>query len=168
MKIVVGSLNQTKIKAVQAVFKEADVLAKAVPSGVRRQPIGDEETLQGAINRARYSIENYPYDIGIGLEGGVLFLGEGLYLCNWGALIMSNGKVFTAGGARILLPNEFKTRIENGVELSDVMDEYTKKKGIRHHEGAIGIFTNRRVLRHEMFTHIVTLLKGQMEYNHKL
>jgi len=44
------------------------------------------------------------------------------------------------------------------------MDDYTRKKNIRHHEGAIGIFTNGKMLRKDMFAHVVILLRGQLEY----
>ena len=39
-------------------------------SGVSPQPFSDEETIQGAINRARAAVKETGADIGIGLEGG--------------------------------------------------------------------------------------------------
>lgn len=164
MKIVVGSLNQTKVNAVTALFKDAHVLSETVPSYVSAQPIGDEETKDGAMNRAQNAANLYPGSYGIGLEGGVMFLQEKLYLCNWGALATPQGKIYTASGARIQLPDEFIEPLTNGKELSEVMDDFTQKQGIRHHEGAIGIFTNGEILRHEMFSHVVALLKGQLAY----
>lgn len=164
MKIVIGSLNETKVKAVKDVFSEAEVIAESVPSDVSAQPIGDEETELGAINRARKAKELHPNSIGIGLEGGVMYLHNDLYLCNWGALVSEERQVFTASGAKIKLPAEFINKIELGFELSEIMDDYTTKKNIRHHEGAIGIFTNGKILRKDMFAHVVSLLRGQMEY----
>ena len=32
---------------------------------------------------------------------------HGLFMCNWGALATSDGKIFVAGGARITLPDDF-------------------------------------------------------------
>lgn len=164
MNIVIGSLNETKINAVKAVFQEANIIKKAVPSDVPAQPIGDVETRIGAINRAKHAVANSPECIGIGLEGGVMYVENELFLCNWGAVVTTDGYIYTAGGARIHLPAEFLEPLKKGVELSELMDTFTKKQGIRHYEGAVGIFTNGQVLRHEMFTHVVKLLKGQMEY----
>lgn len=164
MRIVIGSLNETKINAVKEVFPEADIVPASVPSEVSNQPVGDEETEQGAINRAQNARDLYSNSIGIGLEGGVMLHRGALFLCNWGALVTPDRKSYTASGARIKLPSEFKKKIEQGLELSEIMDEYTSKKNIRHHEGAIGIFTNGRMFRMDMFSHVVTLLRGQMEY----
>lgn len=164
MKLIVGSLNRTKINAVKTVFPNAIVKGVDVPSQVSAQPIGDDETRQGAINRAVAAKEMERGVCGIGLEGGVMVIGEELYVCNWGALVTDQGKVFTAGGARIRLPNQFKEEISSGKELSEVMDNYTKKENIRFHEGAIGIFTNGHLLREEMFAQVVMLLRGQLEY----
>lgn len=164
MKVIVGSKNKTKVEAVKSIFTDVSIIAKEVPSNVSAQPIGDEETLQGAMNRAKAARKLEKNCIGIGLEGGVMYLNDDLYLCNWGALADQYGEIFTASGARIKLPKSFHEKIDSGMELSEIMNEYTKRHDIRHKEGAIGIFTNHLVLRSEMFSHVVKLLKGQMEY----
>lgn len=164
MKLIVGSLNRTKINAVKNIFPNASVIGVDVPSQVSAQPIGDDETRQGAINRAVAANEIETGVCGIGLEGGVMVIEEELYVCNWGALVTEQGKLYTASGARIRLPNQFKSEISSGKELSEVMDSYTQKENIRFHEGAVGIFTNGHLLREEMFAQVVMLLRGQLEY----
>lgn len=164
MKVAVGSTNQTKIGAVQGAMPEVLLIPVSVPSGVSNQPFSDEETLQGAVNRARNALEATDADIAIGLEGGVLETGRGLFLCNWGALVARTGETLYAGGARIQLPDEFLHPLLSGKELSEIMDEYTKRRDIRSNEGAIGIFTNGYVNREEMFTHVAKLLVGQYMY----
>lgn len=161
---MISSFNQAKVRAVTSVFKAANIRSVAVASDVPPQPIGDEETLTGAINRAENAREQYRQAIAIGLEGGVMYLQNQLYLNNWGALITPDGIRYTAAGARIRLPDSFIEEINAGTELSDLMQAYTKKANIRHHEGAIGIFTNLQLSRAEMFAQVVTLLKGQMEF----
>ena len=42
-----------------------------VPSGVSDQPTGHAETATGAVNRAAAVLEAGPYELGVGLEGGV-------------------------------------------------------------------------------------------------
>lgn len=167
MKVVVGSKNQTKVGAVKEVWKEANITAISASSGVAAQPFSDEETMQGAINRAKRALEKEQADIGIGLEGGVMKTEHGLFMCNWGALATSTGKVFVAGGARIKLPDDFVAPLESGKELSEVMEEFVNRKDIRSHEGAIGIFTDHYVDRTGLFVHVVKLLVGQYKYDEK-
>ena len=51
-KIYIGSKNPAKIAAVEEVFINYSIISQDVDSGVSCQPIGDEETIQGALNRA--------------------------------------------------------------------------------------------------------------------
>lgn len=165
MKIIVSSLNKTKINAVKNVYADMEVIACEAASNVSEQPMSDEETRTGAINRAKNSHKAHPEAITIGLEGGVMQIGNELYLTNWGALILPSGRLYTAAGARISLPNEFISRLAKGAELSEIMDVYAKQADIRSNAGAIGIFTKDYVSRTDLFTHLVKLLRGQMEYN---
>ncbi|MBO9131234.1 DUF84 family protein [Bacillus sp. 165] len=166
MNIAVGSLNKTKVGAVAQAFieKSVTIIPISVPSGVSAQPFSDEETMEGALNRANAALNETGADIGVGLEGGVVETAYGLFLCNWGALAVYNGVTVVAGGARIKLPDEFLTPLKEGAELSQVMDAYTKRNDIRSNEGAVGIFTSGYINREEMFTHVAKLLVGQYKY----
>ncbi|WAA10089.1 DUF84 family protein [Fervidibacillus albus] len=165
MKIAIGSTNRAKIEAVQRAFSDDIVVSVNVPSGVNAQPFSDEETIRGAIQRAKNALEKTDVHIGIGLEGGVMESPHGLMLCNWGALMSkSDSSPIIAGGARILLPEMISERLRKGEELGPIMDDYCKRTNIRHHEGAIGIFTNGLITRGEMFSHVVLMLKGQYMY----
>lgn len=164
MELIIGSKNPAKINAVEVIFPSHQVIAMDVPSNVAAQPMSDEETRQGAINRAQQCMQAASHSIGIGLEGGVMHIDNQLYICNWGALVTQNGTVYTASGARIALPEAFVAQLNNGVELGSLMDDYADKQNVRQKEGAVGIFTNDLVSRQEMFVHVVKLLRGQWEY----
>src|SRR5690625_5255875 len=116
MKIIVGSKNPTKIKAVEGVFLNDEVISLDVPSNVSVQPFSDEETMLWAINRAKECLKASPNSIGIGLEGGVMYVEDKLYLCNWGALATPNGEIYTASGARIRLPEDIETQLKRSEE----------------------------------------------------
>ncbi|RTR29559.1 DUF84 family protein [Robertmurraya yapensis] len=167
MKVVIGTKNPAKIKAVEAAFEGyvAEFVSVNVASGVNEQPFSDEETIKGAVNRALAALE--VGDVGIGLEGGVHEHESGLFLCNWGALAVKGEAPFIAGGARIPLPEEIASKLRSGKELGPVMDEYAQKENIRKQEGAVGVFSNGRVDRAEMFSHVMKLLVGQYEYKLK-
>lgn len=164
LKIAVASENPAKIQAVKECFTELGIEAGILPvktkSGVPAQPFSLEETRQGAVNRASAALAG-EVDLSIGLEGGVYEMGETMYLCNWGALASSKGKIYTAGGAQIPLPEEIARELRNGYELGPVMDHYANETGIRHHKGAIGILTANMMNRRDMFGHIIKLLVGQ-------
>jgi inosine/xanthosine triphosphatase len=164
MKLVIGSVNPTKVQAVERVFTEWEVTGSATDSGVSHQPMSDEQTKQGAVNRALLALDKQSADAGAGLEGGVMSIENKLYLCNWGALTFPSGTIFTASGARIELPDEFLPELQAGKELGEIMEAYAKKTDVRMNEGAIGIFTNGQIDRRAMFTHVMQLLRGQMEY----
>ncbi|MFC5543346.1 MAG: DUF84 family protein [Bacilli bacterium] len=165
MKVAIGTLNRAKALAVQNVintyFDDVEFLEVDVPSNVSNQPFSDEETRQGAINRALNALEATGADLNFGLEGGVREMEGIMYCCNWGALALKNGQVLTAAGALFMLPEEIAEKLRDGEELGPVMDEYAHEKGTRHHKGAIGILTANLISRTEMFEHIVKILVGQ-------
>ena len=164
-KVYVGSTNVVKLEAVKEVFNDYEVIGFNVESGVSSQPFSDEETLLGALNRAK----GLPKDgLRIGLEAGVQITNDIMYLVNFGVLIDANDNVFYAGGTRIPLPNKVSERLEGKeTELSIVMDELYNTVDIKHKEGAIGLFTNQVVKRKDIFVHIVKLLYGQYLYYQK-
>ena len=167
MKIVVGSTNKAKVQAVQQSIPTSWELSTInVPSGVSNQPFSDEETIQGAITRASNALEQTDASVAIGLEGGVVETPYGLFLCNWAALkVKETQKTYIAGGARIPVPEEVAVKLRAGQELGPVMEEYTSVHDVRSNEGAIGIFTNAKITRSTMFSHIIDLLIGQYEYD---
>ncbi len=166
MKIIIGSKNPAKVLAVKNAFSDGgfEFVSMDIPSGVSEQPFSDEETIEGAKNRALNALKKGNGLLGIGLEGGVQETSSGLMLCNWGALASSNLDLIIAGGARLLLPEEIAIKLRAGEELGPVMDDYAKKQNVRKNEGAVGIFTNGYINRIEMFTHIAKMLIGQYQY----
>jgi len=169
MEFMIGTTNPAKVKAVKEVlaihFPQALIAEIEVGSGVSEQPLSDDETRLGAINRALRAAGKEVSAIGIGLEGGVRILEGQMYLCNWGALTLPDGTRFTAGGAQIPLPKEIADELMAGKELGPVVDAYFKSSGIRMKEGAIGMLTANAVKRDELFVHILQLLVGQYKYH---
>lgn len=168
MLVSIGTKNRAKSVAITNIvnnyFEHVEYIQMDVPSNVSEQPQTDEETRQGAINRAKNSLQQSGADLNFGLEGGVRIIDDTMYCCNWGALALKDGTVITAAGASFLLPERVASEIRSGKELGPVMDAFTNEKGIRHSKGAIGVFTTNLVDRTEMFEHIVKLLIGQYLY----
>lgn len=165
MIIGVGTKNPAKLDAVKrlVVSENMDVMIRGydVPSGISAMPMSDAETRQGAMNRARAVLDADPeVTVAIGMEGGASRFEGDMLLCNWGALADRNGQQLTAAGARIPLPAPLVAGIEAGRELGDVADEYAHQIDVRSNGGTIGILTEGRVSRSDMFLHILQLLYG--------
>jgi inosine/xanthosine triphosphatase len=168
LKIAIGTQNKAKVQAIQKGFREhyenVSFECLKTESNVSEQPFSDQETIEGALNRAKNVLRMTDADIGIGLEGGVTETLYGMFLCNWGGLVDRKGNEIIAGGARISLPAEIGKGLRQGRELGPLMDDFTQRSGIRQSEGAVGVFTDGIVTRDAMFLHVVQLLIGQWKY----
>lgn len=164
MKVAIGTKNKAKVKAVETIlstyFNDVTFEPLDVHSEVSEQPFSEEETRQGAINRAKNCLNQSDADMSFGLEGGVKEIEGKMYCVNWGALALKDGTIFTAGGATFLLPDEVSSQLMQGFTLGEVMEKYTNTKNINHSEGAIGVFTAKLIDRAQMFEHIVKILVG--------
>ncbi|NEU29984.1 DUF84 family protein [bacterium LRH843] len=167
MKVAIGTKNPAKVQAVKGTLirEKLRIVSVKVESGVQPQPFSDEETMNGALNRAKAALQIENADLGIGLEGGVVETTVGLMLCNWGAICHKDGRQWLAGGARIPLPAYIAECIQAGEELGAVMERVSGDQEIRKKQGAMGVYTAGWVNRKELFSHIVKLLYGQYAYD---
>ncbi len=163
--IAVGSTNPVKVQAVKQALagENVRILPYAASSEVSAQPLSDEETRTGAIQRAQNCLDNCEADLAIGLEAGVSFHGDNVYLSHWGALVHERQK-FTSNGPQILLPRSFQKELLAGRILEELMHEKTGIESLGKKAGAIAVFTGNRVNREQMLTQIVQVLIGQYLY----
>ena len=146
MRIAVGSANQIKIDAVSEaanqVFQGQDIEVISVKSasGVPDQPIGLEQTLEGAKNRARFALQNTEADLATGLEGGVFNLGGRLIDIG---IVYILGHTTAAGlgiSQGIALPAEIAEVVTSGSELGVALDELYQS-GTIHSRDCTGFLT---------------------------
>lgn len=165
-QIAVGSNNSVKIQAVKNALGNEDiqVISCAASSNVREQPLSNEETLQGAINRAQDCLKRTGANLAIGLEAGVVFLQDQVYLCHWGAIVDLNQNTYFTNGPLILLPSTYRKALEEGKNLEDIMHHSTGIENLGAKEGAIGVFTRNSLNREQILTQIVKALIGQYRY----
>lgn len=125
MIVAVGTENQAKIAAVVEIVAlafpdtQVDIRSHSVTSGVRDQPLTDNETIQGAVNRARTVSEIEPNtDIAIGLEGGVQDTEFGMFLRGWVAVIETKtNRIFYGHSGGMRIPDDIADELRNGEEL---------------------------------------------------
>lgn len=157
MKIRVGSGNPVKLAAISEVlqerFADADFLPCAVDSGVPDQPIGYEQTIGGAINRARaaYALED-GCDLAVALESGLIPvpLTRTGYMNLTACAIFDGSEVYIGLGPAFELPDEVaRLVIEEGLELDPAVRQagLTDNPRIGYSQGLIGILSRGRVTR---------------------
>ncbi len=149
--VVVGSRNPVKVGAAETVLRQAvgegllpgvssvEVRSLDVASGVSDQPIGEEETRRGALGRARAVLAALPEaHWGIGIEGGVIRLEDGLYTCAWCVIADRNGAYSAGGGLNMPLPPPIVRDLEAGLELGDATDQLFGVKHSKQAGGSLG------------------------------
>ncbi len=151
MRIKVGSTNEAKLKAVlagvQAYWPTALVDGATVASGVPDQPIGLEQTMLGALNRAR-AAKASGADLGVGMEGGVVEM-HGQWLMMGFVAVTDGAREVAVPTAGTPLPRTWGQAMLAGGELrphvlaAGLPYDYTK--------GVVGILTNDTVKRDEGF-----------------
>ena len=154
----VGSKNKQKIDAVKEILKEypdflnAEVISRDVDSGVSHQPKSLEETVDGAIKRARNCFDGCDYSIG--LESGLMRVPETKtgYMDTTCCAIY-DGKNFHLGLSSCFeYPLKLtKYVLDEDINISDASKKLglTEKENLGAQEGMIGILTKGRLDRKE-------------------
>ena len=159
--VMVGSRNPVKMAAVRVSLDgRREVVGVEVASGVAAQPVGDEETIRGAVNRARAALAAGPAEaeLGVGLEGGVGEMGGALYCCAWCAVVDRAGRTGLASTGRCELPPRVAALIlRDGMELGEANDLVFGRVNSKHGEGAVGILTDGRIDRAAFYAPAVTM-----------
>jgi inosine/xanthosine triphosphatase len=149
--IRVGSRNPAKLQPVRDVaarlFEAVEVVGLEIPSGVSDQPTSDEETLRGALERARGALLSGPADYGVGIEGGIANLGGMWFGFAWIVVVERAGRAGIASSARFALPQAVADGIVAGGEMSEVVDELLGTECIGRKEGLMGLLTEGHVTR---------------------
>lgn len=161
LTIAVGSKNDAKNLAVRTAFEKAfpDVFITTegydVNSGIANQPTTDEESIQGAINRARNALlVNPSADYGVGLEGNTVTILGTMYLHGWVAIIHKDDDTPGIGhSSGIELPEHLKNGIEAGGELGPMLQEMLddEENTIRHTLGTNGVLSGGLYTREQEF-----------------
>jgi inosine/xanthosine triphosphatase len=159
------------INAASETWPEVKVSGISVPSQIKEQPTSDEETRQGASNRAKAVLEkglktldkNLENDqvLGVGLEGGI-FIDEQneMWSTVWIAVIDQQGNLFEANGARFKVDPIVAEPIKKGEEMGPVIAQIVGEADVRSKQGMIGIVTANFVDRTEEYSGIVKMALG--------
>ncbi|ELA9195155.1 inosine/xanthosine triphosphatase [Vibrio parahaemolyticus] len=152
-KVVIASLNPAKINAVKSAFQSAfpqqtfEFVGISVPSEVADQPMTNEETHRGALNRVKNAkLEMPTADFYVGLEAGI----EGNVTFAW-MVIESDTHRGESRSASLMLPPEVLAQLADANELGDVMDKVFGTENIKQKGGAISLLTQNQLTRSSVY-----------------
>jgi inosine/xanthosine triphosphatase len=163
MRIIIGTANNVKVGAVADLIPDypciagAEVAGLDVPSGVSPQPKTLDETMTGAMNRARgawerggLSVENG--DLAFGIESGLMVVP----FIRTGHMDVTVCAIFDGGEFEFGLsscweaPDEVaKLMLEHGLDMNEAFFRagYTQDRKIGSAGGAISVLTKGRLTR---------------------
>lgn len=142
MMVKVGSHNPVKVQAtrnvLEKIYGDLEVYPAEVDSGVPDQPIGLNQTIEGAINRAKEAYLQ-ECDLGVGIESGLLKTPHtitGYVDLQWCA-VYDGEKVTLGVSAGFEYPPSVVEEVLNGKEVGDVMDQLTGVDDLGEKMGAV-------------------------------
>jgi len=148
-RIVVASQNPVKINATLQGFQKMfpketfEIEGISVPSGVSDQPQSDDETFQGALNRAENaSKETSNADYWVGIEGGIEKSEEDMFDLGWVVIKSKDGNLGKARTGTFMLPPRIAELILQGQELGEAADIVFAHTNIKQGIGAVGALTD--------------------------
>lgn len=161
--ILVASTNpvkiQTALNGFERMFPGESFQAGgvSVPSGVSAQPMTDEETLQGALNRAHNARAAAPdADFWAGIEGGCEEKHGELLAYAW-VVVLSRERTGMGRTGAFCLPGEVADLVRQGVELGEADDRVFGRSNSKQGNGAVGLLTGDVMDRVAFYDHAVIL-----------
>ena len=163
LTLVIASTNPVKIQAAVNGFQrlfpgsELNVITSAVPSEVRHQPMSDEETLRGALNRSANAQATHPHaDYWIGIEGGIQSIGPEMTTLAW-IVVRSKQTIGKGRTGTFFLPPAVVELIRQGKELGEADDIVFGRSNSKQENGAVGLLTDNVIDRAQLYEHAMIL-----------
>lgn len=145
----VGSKNKAKIWATRDVFlkifKKVEIHGVEVDKGPEN-PL-DDQVKEGAIRRAKESIGEA--DFGIGIEGGMMLMHEfaGKRMVHYCAIADKMGNITLGHGPGFQLPKSVSDSAIEGVPLNEVMRRFLNLDQIEEEKGTVGHISDGKTTR---------------------
>lgn len=163
VNIAVASLNPVKIEAARLGFEQAfpewalHMQGFSVSIATPDQPIGDDVTYQGAVQRMqalKQLAQGYTYFVGI--EGGVVKHSCGYDSFAW-IVLGDMQHQYSSRTGTFHLPPAVCELLDDGLELGDADDRVFGRTLSKQEGGAIGLLTHNRINRTQLLAESVFL-----------
>lgn len=132
MEIVVCSKNKAKNDAVKNVmenyFEDFSIVSLDTNSGVSETPVGDDEGVQGCLNRIKDAISQKDAKLYVAMEGILTKEKFGTFLCGWTVIYNKIEDEYYYGcSSKIKIPDEIIAKTTKDTRLSKVVADYVNK-----------------------------------------
>lgn len=130
IKLAVGTISEQKLGYLREVLSEigieADLFPVKVESGVSEQPLSDEETRSGSLNRAKNALEITSLaDYAIGIEVGYHKDDSDKYeIFCWATIIDRKNSSISKKSHGFFLPEFYQNKIRNNLYVGDHLENY--------------------------------------------
>ena len=158
--VAVGSMNPVKLAAARELGRYAPFTFSSarVPSGIAPQPFGYEETMRGAVNRAKAALSAVRGGaFGLGLEGGIRDDGDRSWAFACCAIVSPDGRLGRGTTGELELPPSVRSLVIDGLELGHAIDRAFQRSNTKETVGAIGVLTDGRIDRVRFYAQAVHL-----------
>jgi inosine/xanthosine triphosphatase len=174
MKIAVGTTNEAKMRSVRIALDKLGFAytleGVKVDSKVNAQPLSEDETIKGAITRAKETskeIKGTEYTIGI--ESGIQKINQKYFECGWICVIQTfDEKIGLASSNRYEVSNVLMEKINSGLELSAAIEGILGLENVGSSTGMSGIITNGLINRDDSYVDAIILAFAPFVSNKKL
>lgn len=163
-KVAVASTNPVKVNTTSIGFsrmfpdEEFEMIGVSAKSDVSDQPIGEEETLQGAKNRVMNAKLMEPVaDYWVGIEGGLEEIGNDMISYAWIVVESKEGMVGKGRTGAFFLPGKVTELIKQGKELGEADDIVFGLENSKQNNGSVGILTGNVLTRTTYYEPAVVL-----------
>lgn len=163
MKVLVASTNPVKINATKMGFEKVfpnekiGVEGVSAPSGVSDQPMTEEETLKGALNRVENVSKLKAADYWVGIEGGLEEIDGEMEAFAWVVIKDKTGKIGKGRSASFFLPQKMAELVKQGKELGEADDIVFKDTNSKQKTGTVGKLTGDLITRTDYYEQAVIL-----------
>ena len=168
-RVIVASQNPVKVQSTRTGFSDLfpnidwDVQGFSIPSGVSDQPMSDEETLEGATNRAMNAKKQYPQaHFWVGIEGGCAIQDQQMWVFAW-VVVCSRGRVSKAKTSMFSLPDNISKLVQEGFELGVATDMIFGKENTKHSQGVVGMLSKGLIDRTQYYAQPMILALTSFE-----
>lgn len=154
--VVVGSRNPAKTmgtrKAFSNYFPDLEVREVDATLAVRAQPLTLEETIEGALSRARLALKaSNEVDFGVGVEAGLVAFGEESLNLQVAAVMDGRGRHTLGSSSGFMVPGTVVRQMQvGGVELDRFAKGLAESEKVREEDGVVYHLTKGVVSRVDM------------------
>ena len=151
--VAVGSKNPAKIlgtkKAFSRFFPDVEFREVDAASSVQAQPLTLDETIQGALARAKLALRlSAKADFGVGVEAGLVAFGDEHLNMQVAAIMDRRGRFTLGSSSGFMVPGLVVRQMQvGGVELDRLAKGLTAAEKVREEDGVVYHLTKGSVSR---------------------